>query len=220
MKRLAKTLFRELCPPIVARGLRYVIYRRRYGTKESEWFDQMYKLTGDYHLHYTRSRYYWLWNVISDRIIRASVKRVLDLGCGLGQFASLLYDKGIEQYSGIDFSAQAVDMAKQGCPSFEFKLADIVNSDILEREDYDCVVALEFLEHIECDKEVMNRLRPGTKFFGTVPNFPDPSHVRHFLVDTDVILRYQECFSELEVDTFLQDDKEEIVYFLIEGRIG
>ena len=55
--------------------------------KEADWYDEIYRQPHDYQAHYTQSRYYFLWSVIADRLIRSGVRRVLELGCGTGQFA-------------------------------------------------------------------------------------------------------------------------------------
>lgn len=224
MANIAKILVEELIPPFFVRGCRFVLRRMQLtdneqeqcGLKEAGWYDNSYEQSTDYHNHYTESRYYFLWSVIADRIMRSGLRRVLDLGCGPGQFAYLLYDKGLKEYRGLDFSYKAIETAKQRCPSFEFKATDIYGSDILEVTDYDCIVALEFLEHVQFDTEVINRIRSGIKFYGTVPNFPYVSHVRHFSDEREVRSRYQHYFSDFRVDTFLQNPKG-TTYYLIEG---
>jgi len=184
--------------------------------KEADWYDDIYKQPFDYQYHYTQSRYYFLWSVIGDRMIRSGVRRILDLGCGPGQFASFLYDKGLKDYCGLDFSQEAIAIAKRRCPFYEFVLTDIRECDILEVADYDCVVALEFLEHVDRDTKIIERIRPKTKFYGTVPNFPYISHVRHFLDEGEVRSRYHHFFSYFHVDKFLQN-LSGMTYYLIEG---
>lgn len=186
------------------------------GAKESGWYDEVYKQHTDYHSHYTQSRYYFIWCVISDRMIRSGVKKVLDLGCGPGQFAALLYDKGLRDYCGLDFSSEAIMVAKRRCPTVKFIKEDIIKSNTVTSKEYDCVVSLEFLEHVKEDTEILERIRPGTKFYGTVPNFPYISHVRHFKNEVEVISRYGRFFSEFLVDEFLRD-MSGVKYFLIEG---
>ncbi len=108
-------------------------------------------------------------------------------------------------------------MSKKRCPYFDFLVVDLTQSDILQTSAYDCIVTLEFLEHVEFDLEVIRRIRPGTKFFATVPNFPYESHVRHFANESEVKERYQPFFSEFTVDTFLENAKGK-TFYLMEGR--
>ena len=187
-----------------------------HGVKDADWYDHVYDKAKSYRKHYTKSRYYFIWSVVVDRMMRAGVGRILDLGCGPGQFASLLFDKGVKTYRGVDFSSKSIEMAKERCPSFEFIVADICHSDILDVSDYDCVVALEFLEHVESDTELIQRIRPGVAFFGSVPNFPDKAHARYFKDEKEVHARYHSYFSDLKVDSFLQHRNGK-TFFLMEG---
>ena len=187
------------------------------GVKNSAWFNNAFKNTPEYQVHYTESSYYFLWSVLLDRIKRGNVKSIIDLGCGPGQFASLLFDNEIERYLGIDFSEEAIKLAKSICPKFNFKVMDLAKSDILATYDYDCVITMEFLEHIEFDIDVLKQIKSGTKVFATVPNFPYVSHVRHFENTDEVINRYNYLFSEFSVYPFLENNKGKI-FFLIEGK--
>jgi hypothetical protein len=94
---------------------------------------------------------------------------------------------------------------------------DLAESDILETSSYDCVVALEFLEHVEFDLDIIGRIRNGTKFFGTVPNFPYESYVRHFANESEVRTRYELFFTDFTVDAFLENAMGK-TFFLMEGR--
>jgi len=218
----------DLTPPILLRGLRKLRARRRPGPvvppasaaegreQGPAWYDQIYERPLDYHEHYTRSRYYFLWVVVADRILRAGGRSVLDLGCGPGQFAALLRDKGVLGYLGLDFSDGAIALARSACPEFRFDVADIIASPVLNEDPYDVVVGLEFLEHVEADRGVLRRIRSGASFYGTVPNFPDPAHVRYFENTEAVRARYTEFFTGFEVEPFLADDDGQ-GFFLLQG---
>ena len=133
-----------------------------------------------------------------------------------GKLASLLQDKGITQYVGLDFSSKRIGQAKKFCPQLSFIQADIFECDHLETLDYELIVCTEFLEHVERDLDVLRRIKPGTRFLGTVPNFPYISHVRHFNDQDEVYSRYQSCFQTLRVDTFLANEKGS-TFFLLDG---
>jgi ubiquinone/menaquinone biosynthesis C-methylase UbiE len=220
---MVKNLASELTPPILMRGLAAM---RRWirgespddeppGVRGAEWYNQAYEHVPNYNQHYTKSRYYFVWTVIADRILRAGAQKVIDLGCGSGQFALLLHDKHLREYYGLDFSSKSIEMAKQRCPFYRFDVVDLAQSNILDKESYDCVVSLEFLEHVEFDLELIGRIKRGTKFFGMVPNFPYTSHVRHFTNEAEVQARYGHLFSDCRVDQFLENL--ELIFFLIEG---
>lgn len=184
--------------------------------QNSKFYDKMFLQHNHWKKHYTASSYYPAWTIIVDRISRAGTKSVLDIGCGPGQFAAFLKDKGIRDYIGIDFSPERIKQAKNACPDFNFTEGDVYKTDIFDVCGYDTVVCLEFLEHVEKDLEILDRLRSGVKFFGTVPNFPGIQHVRCFKNSQEVRERYSKKFKEVSVDTHLANNNGK-KFFIIEG---
>jgi hypothetical protein len=65
----------------------------------------------------------------------------------------------------------------------------------------------------------LGKIRKGSRFYGTVPNFPFVSHVRHFRDENEVRSRYASCFQNLRVDRFLADAKGK-VFYLLDGEIS
>jgi len=189
---------------------------RERGEKDAAWYDQSFEKGAQWKEHYTASRYYFLWTVIDDRIRHAGVRSVLEVACGPGQLASLLADHGLGRYCGFDFSGKRIEQARVNRPDLEFLQADAFTTDLFDKVDYDCVVCTEFLEHVERDLEVIDRIRPGTRFYGTVPNFLYESHVRCFANVDEVAARYGSRFRDLRVDPFLGDAKGK-TYFLLDG---
>ncbi len=70
------------------------------------------------------------WNIWSEfNIFRDFVEdgdKVLDVGCGNGRLLELLKDKKID-YTGVDFSENLVNLAKQKYPQNNFLVADNLN---------------------------------------------------------------------------------------------
>lgn len=174
------------------------------------------RLTQNLKLHYTSSRYYFLWAVIADRLVRAGSASLLDLGCGSGQFACFMRDKGINNYIGVDFSSYRIQLAKKTCPKYTFFQADIFSTDLFDLTAYDTVIALEFLEHIERDLEVLARVRQGSQVYATVPDFSSPGHVRYFKSAAQVESRYKSYFDTMKVDFFIAESGRK-TYYLIDG---
>lgn len=82
-------------------------------------------------------------------------KRILEIGCGLGNLIRYLKDK--EFVLGIDTSLESiVNLRSQykGSPNLSFEHADITESKILQYDKYrfDTVVSLNTLEHISNDE--------------------------------------------------------------------
>ncbi|NIV18191.1 MAG: methyltransferase domain-containing protein, partial [Woeseiaceae bacterium] len=90
--------------------------------------------------HYTLSKYYPFWAVIADRAVRYGANSILDIGCGAGQFASLLYDKGLREYCGIDFSRKRIEHARLVCPDFTFVVKDALETKVYGTLLYDTVI--------------------------------------------------------------------------------
>jgi SAM-dependent methyltransferase len=186
------------------------------GEKGAAWYDQSFDENSHWKCHYTESKYYFIWTVIADRIMRRGAGAVLDAGCGSGQLAALLRDKGVKQYCGIDFSARRIQQARLACPEFKFVNGDVFRSNVFDFFSYDTVISTEFLEHVERDIEFLKRIKSNSLFIGTVPNFPFESHVRHFTSQAEVRERYAPHFKEFSVDFFYGNDRGQ-TYFLIEG---
>lgn len=145
------------------------------------------------------------------------MRSILDVGCGPGQVALLLRDRGVENYLGLDFSTARVEYAKIVCPQYEFVVADAFKTNLIESHDYGCALVMEFLEHVERDLDVLNRVPPGKLVLATVPNFSAAGHVRHFNSVGEVEDRYAPCLHSLQVDAILSNPQGR-TYYILQGR--
>lgn len=221
-KSMVKAMFRELTPPLVWKSLGSIVRAKpskklELGSeRQSDYYDAGYQEIEQYHCHYADSSYYFIWCVLIDRIQPAEVRCLFDIGCGPGQFGSFLRDRGLRKYVGLDFSRECIRMARLASPSLEFECADAFTSDLFNTLDYDVVVSTEFLEHVERDLVILDRIRPGTRVYGTVPNFAHPAHVRHFNSKSEVYERYSSRFTSFQVDEFLFGSRG-MSFFLFQG---
>lgn len=214
---MKKKIVKELVPPLLLRGLRKLRGSHPRGSEKSaDWYDQSFEDLAEWRLHYTESHYYFLWTVIVDRLKRANARRVLDIGCGPGQLACLIRDRGIAEYQGFDFSPKRVEQAQRVCPEFRFTVDDAFTTDLFTAFPYDSVVCTEFLEHVERDLEVLARISSGARVLATVPNFPGAAHVRFFENAGEVHARYRHCFNDVTVDPFAANQSGK-TFFLLEG---
>jgi len=227
MKAPLKDFAKALTPPLLWNLLRHLLAGSERnaadtvpdaepGEQTAAWYDVSFHAAEHFRRHYTASPYYFLWCVISDRLRTAAPRSVLDIGCGSGQLAALLRDRGLETYCGIDFSQARIEWARKTCPQFEFVLADVFETDLFETREYDTVICTEFLEHVERDLDVLARIRRGTRLYATVPNFPFTSHVRHFATCDSVRGRYAALLGELDVVPLLANERGK-TFFLLEG---
>lgn len=199
-------------------GLSTVWGKRSGGSEQGpDWYDRVYDSLGTYREPYQRSRYYFLWAVIADRLRRSGIRRVLEIGCGTGQLAALLADQGMERYTGLDFSATAVSIARAMVPTADFRVGDARFSDVYEDAEHDAIICTEVLEHIEADLLVVSRFPSGSRCLCSVPNFEYESHVRHFADDATVADRYARFFNEMDVMTLKSPHATGEELFLLDG---
>ena len=100
--------------------------------------------------------------------------RILELGCGAGYFLEFLKSKGFTALEGVDTSAQQVELAQErGSP---VQAADVFEFLQGKRQEYDVLVALDFVEHfhrhelVELAGLFSEALKPGGKLILQTPN--------------------------------------------------
>ncbi|MBU1086343.1 MAG: class I SAM-dependent methyltransferase [Candidatus Omnitrophica bacterium] len=109
--------------------------------------------------------------------------KILDVGCGGGHFLYYLKDKGYNNFTGIDISAQQVEFCKQKIKT------EILNVDAFEflgqhKEEFDLVASHDVLEHIKKEnvikflKLIHSALKPGGQVFLRTPNCGNPMSIR------------------------------------------
>jgi tRNA (uracil-5-)-methyltransferase TRM9 len=105
-----------------------------------------------------------------------SAERILDLGCGNGELARQLHQRGFQgSYLGLDFSAGLLADAAQGLPpeQFRFLQADLASPPWLPPSEppFDLALAFAALHHLPCAAlrqqvvtEIHRWLSPGGRF--------------------------------------------------------
>jgi SAM-dependent methyltransferase len=98
--------------------------------------------------------------------------RIFDMGCGPGNMLGRLQGHG-DAY-GSDFSLDALAFARS--KGFRYLLSGDSTALPFTSAAFDCVVALDVLEHIEDDRAALREIarvtRPGGVFLFAVPAFP------------------------------------------------
>jgi 2-polyprenyl-3-methyl-5-hydroxy-6-metoxy-1,4-benzoquinol methylase len=96
---------------------------------------------------------------------------ILDMGCGMGWFASLLAELG--PTTGIDLSDDAIAQAKSKFPQVTFLAGNVYEMDLPERH-FDVVVSQEVIAHVPDQPGYLERaarvLKPGGYLVVTTPN--------------------------------------------------
>lgn len=169
--------------------------------RSATWYNDVYAESPEYAQHYSDSFYYPIWKRIVGKLSKAGSQSLLEIGCGSGQFAQAMCDAlPAIQYRGFDFSSEAVRLASERLPGCRVEIGDALNIDSYLPDDYDVVVSMEVLEHIEDDLKVFDHIPADRLFIGTVPDFDSISHVRYFSNAEEVASRYQPALSELSVE--------------------
>ena len=158
--------------------------------KESSYYDSIYSSDEKYSTHYEQSKYFPLYKRILWELMKIDNPIILEIGCGTGQFASLLYDRGFGSYRGFDFSQKAITKAQKASPQ-KFFVGNAYNISNYTGE-YNTIISLETLEHLADDLSVLKMFRKGSNVIISVPTFDDPSHVRFFTNMDDIIVRYSD----------------------------
>jgi len=103
-------------------------------------------------------------------------KVVLDAGCGTGELPYLIAKKGAKRVIGVDYSQQAIDVAKEiyRLPNLEYVCGDI--ADI--KGTFDVITTLGTIEHLDDPLSVLRKLKLMLAKKGslivTCPNWVNP----------------------------------------------
>ena len=150
---------------------------------------------GVYDLPYQRSLYYPLFAAVHRHLRRMNYPAVLEVGCGPGGFAHLMWDQGARNYVGFDFSSVAVEKARSIVPGQKFFVGDAMKPETYAGIVYEAVVCTEVLEHIPDDRGAIAQWRTGATCICSVPNFDADVHVRHFRTEREVTDRYSDLIA-------------------------
>jgi len=179
-------------------------------------YDEIYRSSEEYRADFRDSVYFPVWSRVCALIPRSA--SVLDIGCGPGQFAEMLNDRGIASYLGLDISEEAIRMARDRLPQFEVAASDALCDPMVAQSKADVIVCMEVLEHIDEDLALIERFPSGRQVVLTVPNFPSPGHVRWFSTPSDVAKRYVGALETCNVDAVTIDASGPSIIYIIKGR--
>ena len=157
----------------------------------------------------------------SDTVYPAE-SRVLEAGCGIGNFTELLLDR--ERLVCLDNDPLYVEMANwrlghlENVTTLLFDLADSAAYDRLQDEGIDTIVCLNVLEHIAEDQQVLRAyfdlLQPGGHAIILVPAHPS------LFSPCDTALGHVRRYTQTELHTKMQAAGFEIVMMEEFNRLG
>jgi SAM-dependent methyltransferase len=139
---------------------------------------------------------YWSWGyrylgrlqITLKLLAEISFQSLLDIGCGDGRFLREVQCRfGGKRLLGIDYSEEAVRLARSLNPELKYEVMDICQYQLDER--FDVVTLLEVIEHIPCGQlpeflsAVTRHLNPGGWLILSTPHTNtklEPKHYQHF----------------------------------------
>ena len=189
--------------------------------KNSNFYDELFESGGwneTYFKHYSETHYYEIWLKALELVLKIDNPNIIEIGCGPGQFANLLFDNGIKYYRGIDFSKEAIKYAKIRNDRYKdlFGVENAYTTNIFN-EEYNTVIIFEVLEHVDEDLKILSRIRENSNILFSVPNFNSEGHVRWFNSKQEIIERYKEYIDFEDILSFSVGAINKI--FLIKGKI-
>lgn len=119
-------------------------------------------------------------NVVARLLKNRTYKKVLDIGCGTGDYAEL-FKSEVPYYLGIDISPKMVEKAKSLYPEFNFEVGDAINTHQSDNS-FDLVLSIAVLDYFETADEHFNEISritmPNGFIIVAVPNKDDHSRKR------------------------------------------
>lgn len=162
----------------------------------SEYFDKVYTEWKPYSEHYSKQDPFIL-NVFNKALESIKIlkkdSKIIEIGCGSGLFANMLFDNGYTNYLGIDFSLQAINLAKKANAVYEEHFIcdnafEFLNT--YSEMDNSVFIIFEVLEHINNDIDLLELIPANSKIIFSVPNFKSFNHLRTFNDLDEIEKRY------------------------------
>ncbi len=168
----------------------------------SDYYDDVFK-SGLYNQAARAPLYHRIISIIK----KYDSPRVLEIGCGTGDLGKLLVDARIP-YRGFDFSQEGLRISRDLCPQGDFRFGQAYDPAMYQPVDYNVVVALEVLEHVD-DLRLLGNIPPGVRFVASVPDYDDESHLRLYTdPQKDIIERFAKYLDISEVGVMTGKDEQ------------
>ncbi|MCF8131389.1 MAG: class I SAM-dependent methyltransferase [Deltaproteobacteria bacterium] len=190
----------------MAKYTKYQDYVIRDGKLVGE-FEEMYQDFDDPWQQTTREKYAYE-KVVAVEIIRLQgYKRVIEIGCGLGDFMARIASVASVTL-GIDISETAIIKARQRHPDLEFMVGDVLDYHIHRQFKPDAIVLAEttwyILDKLDSFKSFLHRDMRGVGLIHLLMTYrgDEQKYGREFFTELDSIMNYWDCVSFEEWGSF------------------
>jgi len=94
---------------------------------------------------------FYIHPVVFREVARLGVKRILDIGSGVGGLAKVLTDRGYDMV-GVEYDSAGVELSRKALPNIKFYHFGVEDDPLLllreEGKAFDCVLSTEVIEHL------------------------------------------------------------------------
>jgi ubiquinone/menaquinone biosynthesis C-methylase UbiE len=181
----------------------------------------------DFHSHknrlsYTTRRANLSWKEAIEQIVDVQGKRIADIGCGGGIYLKALADMGAATVTGIDFSHEMLQGARENCQgynSIQFIIGNALHTG-LPANQYDVILERALIHHLSkkdleaCFAEALRLLTPEGTFI-VQDRIPEdcllpgsPTNIRGYFFSRYPKLKEKETARRLENNFVLQTLKQ------------
>jgi hypothetical protein len=147
------------------------------------------------------------------------INNVADLGCGAGNFVSVMTAKGMrpEMYVGVDSNHQCVRTAKAAYPGWKFIYGDMRDSRIrAEYDRYGAFLMLNLIDTLEDDLDFLASLPPEKPLVFSISKTENPE-ARLFLTESNMVRdRYSSVLNLRSVGRYFNLNTGQ-AWFIIQG---
>ena len=194
------------------------VFQLEVEEKGPEWYDTIAEQEKMYSASPLKSSYYPVYEKIVELLKEMKPEGVVDLGCGSGQLARMVFGAGMDFRYGLDFSPKMIDLARKLNPEIaqRFQCQDFFIKELLLNADI-CIVMTEVLEHLEDDLKLLEKIPSSCPIIFSVPSYITQSHVRAFRSDHEVMERYRGLIRFNKIIPIVMNIEQDFKIFVCEG---